>query len=367
MRNQSVSMTSVSAQRQPDLGKRESRPDVGLVSKVQVKPQSPTAEHEPLHPPLDLPAKPSPDQEPTQRAMRTQLVKEVQDMQERQQKAMAAENNPAARVELQRRHEQEQAELTRKINLLDQEPAKRPDPTPQPAPDEKRANSPSQSPTASSEQPNDHSVNAIEPIADRVISNANNVIFEKRISDFPPLASLWQLAQEQTKNINLSSYKEARLSYNRVLRKFLKLLTTDQTEAGNKARDLIRESGLAFPRRKDEPLRPVMPVLDDPALIGKLYDIDGLKRLIRFLEIRDDKRVTSYKQILENWEKKPRHTLDAVRLSGQHLTQIQSLIETKICELAIDPSNIVFQFARDNIHMDNRRYADERTADVTKR
>ena len=138
-------------------------------------------------------------------------------------------------------------------------------------------------------------------------------VLDRKFSELPPIKELWERAAARAKAD--AARLQGRELYERALETFKRLLTNEQDETARAARALFERDGLRFARDQQGALKATLPMLDDPYVHSQI-DLS-------------------------------RHA-DMVRVSGQHLRKIEDNGDP------VDPANLAFQIARDNMQMDAR-------------
>jgi hypothetical protein len=148
-------------------------------------------------------------------------------------------------------------------------------------------------------------------------------LLDRKMDAFPCLVKLWQEALEAAVDEPILKDREAaRTAYKQQLRRFLHRLTQWDTDTATEARAVFEAAGFKF-----------------------LVDEGGRRlRLMPILNLPDVEATLGSAAPKE------------LRLSGQHLRMICDNPQA-----ALQPSNIVFQLARDNIQMDAGPYRLSRT------
>jgi hypothetical protein len=144
-----------------------------------------------------------------------------------------------------------------------------------------------------------------------VIENASQfAVLDRKFSDLKPIKELWERAAASAK---ADESLKGRELYERAMDSFKRLLANEQDKTARDARELFEKDGLRFARDEQGKLKAALPMLDDPYVQGRL-DM-------------------------------ARHS-DLLRVSGQHLEKLEKDGDP------VDPRNLAFMIARDNMQMD---------------
>jgi hypothetical protein len=136
-------------------------------------------------------------------------------------------------------------------------------------------------------------------------------VLDRKFSDIKPIKELWDRAAAVAKEDK--AQLTGRKLYEKALDQFKSLLANEKDETAREARALFEKDGLRFARDEQGKLKANLPMLDDPYVRSRL-DMT-------------------------------RHS-DILRVSGQHLIKLEDNGDP------VDPANLAFMFARDNMQMD---------------
>ena len=144
-----------------------------------------------------------------------------------------------------------------------------------------------------------------------VIESASQfAVLDRKFSDLKPIKDLWERAAASAK---ADESLKGRELYERAMDAFKRLLAKEHDETARDARELFEKDGLRFARDEQGQLKAALPMLDDPYVQSRL-DM-------------------------------ARHA-DLLRVSGQHLEKLEKDGDP------VDPRNLAFMIARDNMQMD---------------
>ena len=152
-----------------------------------------------------------------------------------------------------------------------------------------------------------------EQSGEQIKTASQSEILDRKFSEIPEIRELWERAADSARKKAQTVELDDRGLYDLAMDKFKRYLVNEKNETAGNARAEFEKGGFRFLKDERGKLKKALPILNDP-----------------YLESRIDMA---------------RHA-DLLRVSGQHLTKLEDKGDP------LDPHNLAFQIARDNMYMD---------------